>query len=69
MGTLIGTRVIPLEELGRPRIDVVIIDPHNIRSICPNTFKILDNKTSSIAQRIYRYRLCEKTLFDDAPRN
>lgn len=48
-GTLIGTRIIPLEELGRPRIDVMIVDPHNIRSICPNTFKILDNAIRQVA--------------------
>ena len=48
-GTLIGTRVIPLEELGRPRIDVMIVDPHNIRSICPNTFKILDSAIRQVA--------------------
>ncbi|MEM4524741.1 MAG: cobaltochelatase subunit CobN [Methanothermobacter sp.] len=48
-GTLIGTEIIPLEELGRPRIDVMIVDPHNIRSICPNTFKILDNAIRQVA--------------------
>ena len=48
-GTLVGTKIIPLEKLGRPRIDVLIIDPHNIRSICPNTFKILDSAIRQVA--------------------
>jgi len=42
-GALIGTEIIPLSELGRPRIDVLISDFHNFRGAIPGTMDVIDN--------------------------
>ncbi|BAZ98292.1 MULTISPECIES: cobaltochelatase subunit CobN [Methanothermobacter] len=47
-GALIGTEIIPLSELGRPRIDVVISDFHNFRGAIPATMDVIDNTIKRI---------------------
>ncbi len=42
-GALIGTEIIPLSELGRPRIDVLISDFHNFRGLIPGAMDVIDN--------------------------
>ncbi|MCG2829145.1 cobaltochelatase subunit CobN [Methanothermobacter sp. K4] len=48
-GALIGTEIIPLSELGRPRIDVVISDFHNFRGAIPGVMDVIDNTIKRIA--------------------
>ncbi|NYB52137.1 MAG: cobaltochelatase subunit CobN [Methanobacteriaceae archaeon] len=48
-GLVIGTELIPLETLGRPRIDVLISDFHNFRSACPALMDVIDYAIRQVA--------------------
>lgn len=48
-GVLIGTEVIPLSELGRPRIDVLIQAAVNFRDLCMYPLEILDDAVRKVA--------------------
>ncbi|WP_370005595.1 cobaltochelatase subunit CobN [Methanothermobacter sp. KEPCO 2] len=48
-GILVGTEVIPLQELGRPRIDVLIQASVSFRDLCPHVIGIIDDGIRKIA--------------------
>ncbi|MCG2829211.1 cobaltochelatase subunit CobN [Methanothermobacter sp. K4] len=48
-GVLIGTDIIPLSELGRPRIDVLIQAAVNFRDLCMYPLEILDDAVRKVA--------------------
>lgn len=48
-GILVGTEVISLQELGRPRIDVLIQASVSFRDLCPHVIGIIDDGIRKIA--------------------
>ncbi|MDI6701479.1 cobaltochelatase subunit CobN [Methanothermobacter wolfeii] len=48
-GILVGTEVIPLSELGRPRIDVLIQASVTFRDMCQYTISIIDDAIRKVA--------------------
>jgi len=48
-GVVVGTEVIPLEQLGRPRIDVLVTASVSFINVCPYTLEILDNAIRQVA--------------------
>ncbi|MCC7551873.1 MAG: cobaltochelatase subunit CobN [Methanobacterium sp.] len=48
-GMVVGVEVIPLSELGRPRIDVLIQASSSLRDACPDVVRLIDEAIEKVA--------------------